>query len=600
MSDAPANAVFKNLPDLLAQSVARFPDRPRFGTRVGKNEWKWMTYGEWGKAVDDFRAGLASLGVGKGGVVAVIANNSAEWAIGAYATYSLGAFYVPMYEKQNPEDWRFILEDSGAEVLLVAGKHIAKKAGPVVEEIDALKHMVNFRGHADDATSFTSLCAHGAANPVPAADPSPEDLCGLIYTSGTTGNPKGVQLSHGNIVSNVNAMQTLLPMSEDRSLSFLPWAHSFGQTLELHVLTSFGCSSAIVDDVNNLIPYMSEVHPTLLFSVPRIFNKVYDKLNKRAASAPPIRRALMNAAFANAAKRRALAAKGETSGWVETKHGMFDKLVFSKVRDLLGGKLRYAFSGGAAISREVAEFIDNVGITVYEGYGLSETSPVATANYPDNQRIGSVGKAIPGVEIIIDVDAVGGEMGDQGEIIIKGPNIMKGYHGLPEKTAEVVREDGAFRSGDLGRLDADGYLYITGRIKEQYKLENGKYVVPAPLEEQLKLSGHINQAMVFGANKLFNVAVIVPDAEAATEWAASNGVSPDLSSLIKNDAFKALMAAEIARVSANGFKGFERIKHFRLIADEFTTDNDMMTPTLKLKRRNVIKAYQGLLDEMYA
>jgi len=596
----PASAKFKNLPDLLAQSVARFGDRPRFGTRTSAGTWEWMTYRQWGQAVDEFRAGLASLGIGKGDVVAVIANNSPEWAIGAYATYSLGAFYVPMYEKQNADDWRYIINDSGAQVLLVSGDAIATKAGPLADEIEALRHIVNLSGAASEPTSYAALRAIGAENPVPAADPEPGDLCGLIYTSGTTGNPKGVQLSHGNIVSNVNAMQSLLPMSEDRSLSFLPWAHSFGQTLELHVLSSFGCSSAIVDDVNNLIPYMSEVHPTLLFSVPRIFNKVYDRLNKRAASSPPLRRALMNAAFENASRRRALTADGKSSGWVDFKHNLFDKIVFSKVRETLGGQLRYAFSGGAAISKEVAEFIDNVGITVYEGYGLSETSPVATANYPDNQRIGSVGKAIPGVEIIIDVDAVGGEMGDQGEILIKGPNIMQGYHNLPDKTAEVIREDGAFRTGDLGRMDKDGYVYITGRIKEQYKLENGKYVVPAPLEEQLKLSGYVNQAMVYGANKLFNVAIVVPDADAAAEWGKANGVAGDLAALCKNEQFKALIEAEIAEWSKSKFKGFERVKVFRLIPDEFTPDNDMLTPTLKLKRRNVIKNYQHLLDEMYA
>ncbi len=596
----PANAQFKNLPDLLAQSVARFGDRPRFGTRTSAGIWEWMTYRQWGQAVDEFRAGLASLGVGKGDVVAVIANNSPEWAIGAYATYSLGAFYVPMYEKQNTDDWRYIINDSGAKVLLVSGDPIADKAGPLAEEIEALEHIVNLSGAPSEPLSYAALRKVGAENPVAAADPEPGDLCGLIYTSGTTGNPKGVQLSHGNIVSNVNAMQSLLPMSEDRSLSFLPWAHSFGQTLELHVLTSFGCSSAIVDDVNNLIPYMSEVHPTLLFSVPRIFNKVYDRLNKQAASASPVKRMLMNAAFENANRRRELADKGVRSSWVELKHSLFDKLVFTKVRDRLGGQLRYAFSGGAAISKEVAEFIDNVGITVYEGYGLSETSPVATANYPDNQRIGSVGKAIPGVEIIIDTDAVGGEMGDQGEILIKGPNIMQGYHNLPDKTAEVIRDDGAFRTGDLGRKDADGYVYITGRIKEQYKLENGKYVVPAPLEEQLKLSGYINQAMVYGANKLFNVAVIVPDADAAAEWAKENGESGDLAALCKNERFRALIEGEIAQWSKSRFKGFERVKAFRLIPDEFTPENDMLTPTLKLKRRNVIKNYQHLLDEMYA
>ena len=589
---------FKNLPDLLTQSVALFGDRPRFGTR-SNGTWGWMTYTEFGAQVDAFRGGLASLGIAAGDKVAIIADNSPQWAVAAYATYSLGACFVPMYEKQNPDDWRFIIRDSGARAVLVSSSKIADKgASKLVEELDTLEHLIDLSG--DGPKGFAALCAKGTESPVAAADPGWDDLCGFIYTSGTTGNPKGVMLTHGNICSNVNAVQELLPMQDARSLSFLPWAHSFGQTLELHVLTSFGCSSAIVDDVNNLIPYMSEVHPTVLFSVPRVFNKVYDKLNKRMAEATGFKKIVMKAAFANAQRRRVLAAEGKQSWWVEAKHGWFDKKVFAKVRDTLGGELSFAFSGGAAISREVAEFIDNAGITVYEGYGLSETSPIATANYPGNQRIGSVGKAIPGVEIIIDTAAVGGEMGDQGEIVIRGPNIMLGYHGLPDKTAEVLDAEGNFRTGDLGRLDSDGYLYITGRIKEQYKLENGKYVVPSPLEEQLKLSGYINQVMVYGANKLFNVAVVVPDVEALKGWADANGVTGELGALLKNPQVVSLFEAELAERGKQVFKGFERIKAFRLIPDEFTTDNDMLTPTMKLKRRNVIKAYQHLLDEMYA
>ena len=590
---------FKNLPDLLQQSVAAFGDKPRFGTRAKGGVWSYMTYREFGQKVDTFRAGLAGIGVGVGDKVAIISDNSPQWAIAAYAVYGLGACFVPMYEKQNPNDWRFIIEDSGSKVVLVSGQKIADKgAAKLVDEIEALAHIIDLSGTGE--ASFEGLCAAGQAAPVDAADPGWDDLCGFIYTSGTTGNPKGVLLSHGNICSNVNAVQELFPMQDDVSLSFLPWAHSFGQTLELHTLTSFGSASAIVDDVNNVIAYMSEVHPTVLFSVPRVFNKLYDKLNKKMNEESPVKKMLMKAAFANAARRRTMAARGETSWWVEFKHARFDKMVFSKVRDLLGGKLSYAFSGGAAISREVAEFIDNAGITIYEGYGLSETSPIATANYPGNQRIGSVGKAIPGVEIIIDTDAVGGDMGDQGEIVIKGPNIMKGYHNLPDKTAEVIRDDGAFRSGDLGRVDADGFVYVTGRIKEQYKLENGKYVVPSPLEEQLKLSGYINQVMVFGANKLFNVAVVVPDFEALKKWADENGQDGEIASLLNNDKVLALFEAEIAERGQSVFKGFERIKKFKLIPEEFTTDNDMLTPTMKLKRRNVIKAYQGLLDELYA
>ncbi len=407
-------------------------------------------------------------------------------------------------------------------------------------------------------------------------------------------------LSHGNITSNVNAVQTLFPMErEDRSLSFLPWAHSFGQTCELHSLLSYGASIAIAESVDKLVGNLSEVRPTLLFSVPRIFNRIYDGLNKKMAAAGGLKQKLFEAAMANAKTRRELAESGKSNLIVTVKHLIFERLVFSKGRERLGGRLRYAFSGGAAISKEVAEFIDNIGVTVYEGYGLSETSPIATANYPDNQRIGSVGKAIPGVQIIIDTDAVGGAMGEEGEIVIKGPNIMQGYHNLDDKTAEAIREDGAFRSGDLGRLDSDGFLYITGRIKEQYKLENGKYVVPSPLEEQLKLSGYINQVMVFGDNKLFNVALVVPDVEALTGWAKEHGVGGDLNAWLEDGKVHELIQGELDKYAQDVFKGYERVKKFTLIPEEFSTDNDMLTPTLKLKRRNVIARYQDTLDSMY-
>ncbi len=585
---------FKNLPDLLTKSVAKYAGNPYLGTIQADGSWKFITYAEFGELVDQFRGGLAGLGIGAGDRVAVISDNRVEWAVGAHATYSLGACYVPMYQKMNPEDWKYILGDSGAKAVLVANSDIAATVSEFCDTV------VDFEGSAQDPTSYQGLLAKGKENPTGAADPDPGDLCGFIYTSGTTGKPKGVKLSHGNICSNVNAVQQIFPMEEaDRSLSFLPWAHSFGQTVELHCGTSFGASMAICDDVTKLIGYFPDVQPTLLFSVPRIFNRIYDGLTKKVAAGPALRRKLFYAALENGKLRKRLAAEGKSSGWVNFKHGILDKLVFSKVRAALGGRLKYAFSGGAAISKEVAEFIDTVGIKVYEGYGLSETSPIATANYPDHQKIGSVGKAIPGVEIIIDTDAVGGQMGDEGEILIKGPNIMQGYHGLDDETAKVMREDGAFRTGDLGRMDAEGYVYITGRIKEQYKLENGKYVVPAPLEEQLKLSGFINQCMVFGANKLFNVAVIVPDVAALTGWAKEQGLSEDLEELLKHDKVRELYEQQLERYHQDVFKGFERVKKFALITEEFTTDNQMLTPTMKLKRRNVIKAYQPLIDSLY-
>jgi long-chain acyl-CoA synthetase len=585
-----------HLAELLQRSVNKFPDNAIFGTRQPDGTWNYITYSEFGELVDAFRGGLASLGVVAGDRVAVISDNRTEWAVGAYATYGLGAVYVPMYQKQNPKDWKYILEDCSAKVLLAANDDVASAASAFTDEVESLKHIINFEA----ADGYAALLETGRANPVGVSAPPGTALCGLIYTSGTTGQPKGVQLSHGNICSNVNAVMGVFPMLEtDRSLSFLPWAHSFGQTVELHCGISFGASMAICDDVNQLIPYLSEVRPSVLYSVPRVFNKIYDSLNKKLAAAPEKRQKLFATAMAVANTKRELEEQGKSSLIVNIKHWIFDRLVFKKVRALLGGNLRYAFSGGAAISPEVARFIDNMGITVYEGYGLSETSPIATANFPGSRKIGSVGRAIPGVEIIIDTAAVGGAEGDQGEILIKGPNVMQGYHNLPDKTAEVMRADGAFRSGDLGRMDNQGFVFITGRLKEQYKLQNGKYVVPSPLEEQLTLSGFINQALVFGDNKSHNVALIVPDIEALKGWAASEGISGDVGDLLASDKVRELYGAQLDRYQESVFKGFEKIKNFAFVEQEFSTENEMLTPTMKLKRRNVIKTYQPVLDALY-
>ncbi len=302
--------------------------------------------------------------------------------------------------------------------------------------------------------------------------------------------------------------------------------------------------------------------------------------------------------LANAAKRRALDAHGQEPGFfTNPKFKVLDKLVASKVRARFGGRLKYAFSGGAALSKEVAEFIDGLGILVYEGYGLTETSPIATANSPQGRKIGSIGRPIPGVRIAIAPAEVAPE--GQGEIIIYGPNVMKGYHNLPEETDQVFTADGGFRTGDLGRIDSDGFVYITGRIKEQYKLENGKYVVPTPLEEQIKLSPFVLNVMVYGDNRPYNVAVIVPEFDALKKFASDHGIAyASMEELCAKPEVTKLYLAEVQKFG-NEFKGFERPERFVLATEDFTTDNNMLTPSLKVKRRNVMAKYGDAMARLY-
>ncbi len=586
------------LADLYTNSVAAFAENPVIGERDDNGDWTWMTYGEFGDAIEKVRGGLASLGVTKGDRVAIISDNRIEWAVGAYATYSLGAAWVPMYEAQTQKDWKFILKDCGAKVLFSATDGIRAQIDEISSELPELSMIVVIDDPAGgEAIDYTELMARGAESPAPPANVEGSDLAGLIYTSGTTGDPKGVMLSHSNFASNLNAIAEVFPLDQDdRSASFLPWAHSFGQTVELHALIYFGASTGLTS-AKTLTRDMPEIKPTILVSVPTVFNKVYDGLQKMMEGEGGVKKALFDAAIRNAIKREHLAKRGARSRMVDLQHSFFDKVVLSKVRDAFGGRLKYAFSGGAAISTEVAEFISGVGITVYEGYGLTETSPIVTANTKNARRIGSVGKPIPGVTVEIDTDVTGDP--EIGEIVVHGPNVMMGYYNLPEANEEVFTPNHGFRTGDLGHVDEDGFLFIRGRIKEQYKLENGKYVVPSPIEEQLTLSGYIAQAMVYGEQRPYNVAVIVPDFEYLNKWAEGKGIdTSDLDALLESPEVKELFTTEINRAQSS-IKRYERVRAFILEDEEFTPENGMLTPSLKIKRRAVMAKLGDRINDLY-
>lgn len=588
---------FSDLVDVLDRAVARHPEQPLFGTKRD-GRWEWIHYGDFGKRVAAFRGGLADLGVRQGDTVAVIAGNRVEWAVAAYAAYGLGAQYCPMYEHQHESDWKYILEDADAKVLLVSTYAIYERVQGWAGE-GGIQHVACMALPAEDEASFLHLEARGAAKPAPRVDIDPSWVSGFIYTSGTTGKPKGVLLTHDNIVSNLNAVRSLFPIDHnDRSLCFLPWAHSFGQTCELHMMISHGASMAFAEAVDKLVDNFSEVKPTVLFAVPRVFNRIYDGLQKKIAEGGGLKKTLFDAGMRNQEKRAALAATGDSSGLLDLQHAFFDKLVFSKVRERFGGRLRFALSGGAALSPEVAHFIDKLGIFVCEGYGLTETSPIATANHPAARKIGSVGQAIPGVEIKIDTVGMEDVESKDGEVVVYGPNVMKGYHNRPEETAAVMTADGGFRTGDLGRLDEDGFLYITGRLKEQYKLQNGKYVVPAPLEEQIQLSPYVAQAFVDGANQVFNVALLVPDRVALEKWAREQGLAASYEELLDHPRTQELYAAQLEQYGRE-LKSYEKPKRFKLIGEEFSVDNNMLTPKMSLKRRVVTDRYADELAELH-
>jgi long-chain acyl-CoA synthetase len=516
----------------------------------------------------------------------------------------LGAHFVPMYEAQLKKDWEYILKDSETKLLLVSTSEIHTTALSLRDSVPSLERVLCFNmPDGDDA--WDKHLEGGASKPVDAVFPETAEVAGLIYTSGTTGQPKGVVLSHGNFTSNVNATAASFPFREgDVSCSFLPWAHSFGQTAELHCMMSRGAALGLAEGVKTLLDDFVLVRPTVLFSVPRVFNKIYDGVQKQIAAGSPVKRAIAGKALAVAAKRRELRDRGEASTWLDMQYNVFDKIVFSKIRDKVGGRLRFAFSGGAALQKEVAEFCDDIGIVIFEGYGLTETSPIASVNTPDGRKLGTIGKPIAGVQIIIcDEQQKPVADGIEGEIVIIGPNVMQCYHNLPEQTAEVVFDlngERAFRSGDMGVIDDNGFVKVVGRFKEQYKLENGKYVVPTPLQEQLQLSGYILQCLLFGDNKPYNVVLIVPDMVACEAWAKELGASDTSpAALAKHPGLHDLIGRELQQ-HAGSFKSYERPKKWALLPDEFTVENGLLTPKMSMKRRLIMQQYQDVIDALYA
>ena len=587
------NASHLDLVSSLGASADLHAERPLFGVRRDDG-WCWTTYAQFARDVDAFRASLARLGVRAGDRIAIIADNCPEWAVAAYASYGLGAAVVPMYEAQLDADWEHILRDSGVRLCLVANDEIASRVSKL--GVTTLERVITIEAPEDAPLAYRRLVREGAEAPLAAIVPEPSSIAEIVYTSGTTGLPKGVLLTHANVTSNVANALSVVPLDHTaRSLPFLPWAHVLGGD-ELHAFIRLGASMALCDDVAKLPDRLLEVRPTCLFAVPRVWNKLYQTVHARIDSASRPLRALFEAG------RRASAKARRHEPLHATEHlelAVARRLVFSKVAARFGGRLQYAVSGAAALAPEVAEFIDDLGIVVLEAYGMTESSCVATLNPPEDRRIGSVGKAIPGVRIAID-ESVNDRHDGTGEVIIHGHGVMAGYNNMPDETARALTADGGMRTGDLGRLDDDGYLYITGRLKELYKLENGKYVAPAPLEEKLTLRRHIAQAFVYGADAPHNVALIVPDEPALREWAARARVeASSWHELLAHPAVRDFYAAEIDASSTN-MREYQKIRAFALLPEPFSMDNGLLTPTLKTKRRKVVERYDALLRTLYA
>ena len=602
---------------MMKTSVERFSDQPLFGYIPAEGMPRsHLTYGEFADLVDAVASGMMSRGVVAGDRIALIVDNSVEWAATAVAANAVGALYTAMYTQQHGKEWAYILGDSTPSMAVVASTAVLDKLVASMPD-DASAWPANgivLLGEDEanevppegiDVVNWSDFVQAGRAADAlgePADDPMA--LATLIYTSGTTGNPKGVMLTNWNILSNILSVQSVFPIYiGDKSASFLPWAHVFGSTVDLFYMMRSGVHVNLISDLTRIADELTEIKPAVMCAVPRVWNRFYDRVNAQLDSSG-VKRFLAGKARKHAAKRIAKAgvvcdAVEPTTFWDKR----FDSLIWGKVRDRFGGNLRFAISGASALSPDVAKFIQMVGISCFEGYGLSETSPMVSANgwmgY-GKSRLNSVGKVLNGIEVTIDTSAWDDpDRPDEGEIIVTGPNVMKGYWNKPEETAKVIMEPGTFRTGDLGKLSKDGYLTITGRVKSQFKLENGKYVSPAPLEENLKLDAVIEQAALDGRNRRNTFLIVHPNMEALRKELNTAGIatSGDDAAVCADPAVGEWLLNRVAthaKGDAN-WKGYEIPRDIILDHDEWTTDNGLLTPTMKVKLRNLLTRHEDAI-----
>jgi len=501
-----------------------------------------------------------------------------------------------MYESELEKTWRYIVEDSGIKLLFVKDQGIYNRVNAYQDAIETLQKIVIIRGEGE--LTMAALETLGKESPVASIKPDFSEVASLIYTSGTSGSPKGVLLTHGNFTSNTLAALENFPELSclDVTFSILPWAHSYGQTSELYLFTHLGASMGIMDSVNTILDDIPLVKPTVLIAVPRIFNRIYAAIQSRLEKEGFFKRKAFELAIQQARRSR------ETGGR-SLLLPLLDRFTLRYIRERFGGRLRQASTGSAAMNPDILRFFFDVGIPIYEGYGLTETTPVIASNCRSSMKIGSAGRPIKNVTVVIDKSQVGEDSPD-GEIICFGPNVMLGYHNQPEKNKEVFVEDPdlgkGVRTGDRGRLDSEGFLYITGRFKEEYKLENGKYVHPSAIEEEIKLLPDVVNAMIYGDGKKYNTCLVVPDLSFIKQYAKQIGISSsDPNVLVEDERIKSRIADEITNHLRGAYGEYEIPKKFHLVTEDFTVDNGMLTQTMKLKRHEVLKKYGDALNRLY-
>ncbi|HKN83383.1 MAG TPA: long-chain fatty acid--CoA ligase [Pyrinomonadaceae bacterium] len=569
-----------------------------------KREGRWISISaeEMLERIRFIAAGLHAIGVKRGDRVALLSESRVEWTLTDAGAIFAGVIDVPIYATLTPPQVRYILNDSGASVLFLAnrGKYVELKE--VLAECPAVKHVIFFEPKGvtpEEGLTLAQLEEKGRE--LEEREPGhiacsihvtkPADLATIIYTSGTTGEPKGVMLTHSNLVTNlVDSSGHLSFGAGDKALSVLPLSHVF-ERQAMYMYLYQGIAVYFAESLQAVGANLREVQPTILVGVPRIFEKIYERIRERAIEQSKVTTALLAWSVLVAreyAKR--LIAHRPISAWLKLKHLVASKLVFSKWQRAFGGRIRLLLSGGAALPEDLAYIYIGAGIPIIQGYGLTETSPVISTSSLEDNRVGTVGKAIPNVEIRIAED---------GEIEVRGPNVMLGYYNKPEETRAVFTADGWFKTGDIGTLDRDGFLRITDRKKELFKTSGGKYISPQPIEQAIKGSRFVSQAVLIGSERKFPAALIVPAWEQIESYCKLKGIEfTSRRELCKHPRIIDLIQRQIEALTPNLAK-YERIKQIALVENEFTIEGGELTPTLKVKRRVIDEKYKDVIERLY-
>jgi long-chain acyl-CoA synthetase len=584
------------------ERAARLHQKPDALNYKRDGQWRSISSAEMVARARHIALGLYALGVRRADRVALLSQNCPEWTLADAGSWFAGAIDVPIYPTQSPTQVSYILQDSGARLLFIHDRAAFERVREAIEDCRGLEHIIFFDAAGiEDERALALKEVEERGRELERERPTlseelkraveADDLATIIYTSGTTGEPKGVMLTHSNLVSNlIDSSGHLSFGKQDVALSVLPLSHVL-ERLAMYMYIHHGMSVYYAESLEKVGENFREVSPTVFVGVPRLFEKIYQRIKERAAAAGKLKLAiLMWAVEVGKTYARHVLNQQKVPPLVAFKYKLAQRLVFSKWREALGGRVRLFISGGAALPEEIGYIFAGAGLPIVEGYGLTETSPVISAGTPEDNRIGTVGRAIRNVEV---------RLAEDGEIETRGPHVMRGYYNKPEETRKVLSADGWFKTGDIGTLDAEGFLRITDRKKELFKTSGGKYIAPQPIEQRIKSSRFVNQVVLIGNGRKFPAALIVPDWEQLRAYAQLKGLgvhTPE--ELVEHPRILDLFQRQVDARTAD-LAQFEKVKRIALLIHELTIEGGELTPTLKVKRRVVDEKYSDVIDRLY-